>query len=90
MGIIEDEGGFPWGLFGSTTVLASGVHREYFKEFDKNKERVITVEGTIDDIVPKRSEGFYALSQIDDSRASLNITDPGMFWQDSYLVIITD
>lgn len=89
-GIIKDEGGFPWGLFGSTTVLASGIDQSYFKAFDRNGERVIKVDGRIDEIVPKRSDEYYALNQIDDATADLNITDPTRFWQDRYLVIITE
>jgi len=89
-GIIKDEGGFPWGLFGSTTVLASGVDQSYFETADLRKEHVIMVNGTIDEIVPKREEMYYAMDIVDESRSDLTITDPPKFWQDRFLVIITE
>ena len=89
-GIIKDEGGFPWGLFGSTTVLGSGLNQRYFEALDKTRESVIKVGGTIDEIVPKRDEMYYAMNQVDDASSDLKIVDPGKFWQQRYLVIITE
>ena len=89
-GIIKDEGGFPWGLFGSTTVLGSGMNQSYFERFDKTRESEININGSVDEIVPKRDETYYAMDQSDDATSHLKIIDPGRFWQERYLVIITD
>jgi hypothetical protein len=89
-GIIKDEGGFPFGWFGSTTVLASGLDDGYFTPFDVANESVITIDGMVDEIVPQRSLNYYALNVVGEEVTDLNITDPARFWQDRYLVIITE
>ena len=89
-GIIKDEGGFPWGLFGSTTVLGNGMNQSYFEKLDKTRDSEINVTGSIDEIVPRRDETYYAMDQSDDANSHLKIVDPGKFWQQKYLVIITD
>jgi len=89
-GIITDEGGFPWGLFGSTTILASGINQSYFSPIDRTRDKVIPVAGRIDEIVPKRDELFYAMHSVGDEASDLTVTDPGKFWQDRYLVIVTE
>jgi len=89
-GIIVDEGGFLWGLLGSTTVLASGVDSTEFMSIDRSRDQIIRVAGTIDEIIPRRKESFFAMAQQDDKHANLTITDPGRFWQDKYLVIVVD
>lgn len=91
MGIITKEGGFMWGLFGSTTTLASGFDERYFKPINKVEENSIHVDGKIDDIVPKRNEQFYKKTEMSGGDQSvLTIAEPDHFWQDKYLVIITD
>jgi len=87
-GIIRDEGGFLW--FRSTTVLASGLSPDYFTPFDIAHESVITIDGTVDEIVPERNLDYYALNLVGEEVTDLSITDPGRFWQDRYLVIITE
>ncbi|MBI1806807.1 MAG: hypothetical protein HYR76_07145 [Ignavibacteria bacterium] len=89
-GIITREGGFLWGLLGSTTVLANGFNREYFKPINKEREMSIEVTGKIVEIVPKRNEQFYTASAQQDKHSLLNIVEPKNFWQDNYLVIITE
>ena len=46
-GIIEDEGGFLWGLLGSTTVMSSGIDGSQFTPIDKLKDLKIQVHGHI-------------------------------------------
>ena len=87
-GIIKDEGGFLW--FGSTTTLVSGLSPDYFTPFDIAHESVITIDGTVDEIVPERNLDYYALNLVGEEVTDLSITDPGRFWQDRYLVIITE
>jgi uncharacterized protein YoxC len=89
-GIITDEGGFPWGLFGSTTVLASGLDPSFFKSLDRTKSNVISVSGRIDEIVPKRDDRFYATHDVGDESSDLTVIDPAKFWQDRYLVIVRE
>ena len=89
-GIIKDEGGFPFGWFGSTTVLASGMDPVYFTRLDVTKASSIMVNGEIDELVPSREAEFFAVNPVDESTTTLNITNPARFWQDKYLVIITD
>jgi regulator of replication initiation timing len=86
LGILDDEGGF-LGL-GSTSVLASGVDESLFNRFDMTGDRSITVEGEIEEIVPKRSEQYYQ-SENGEESSNLQILNPDKFWQERYLVIIT-
>lgn len=89
-GIIKDEGGFPFGWFGSTTVLASGMDKGLFTTLDATTASTITVDGEVNELVPQRSVDHFALNALDESVTSLNIIDPEKFWQERYLVIITD
>jgi chromosome segregation ATPase len=49
-GIIKKEGGFLWGLLGSTTMLANGINMDYFTPIAKNEQTTIDVVGNIDEI----------------------------------------
>ncbi len=89
-GIIKDEGGFPFGWFGSTTVLVNGVDSDFFTPLDVASESVITIDGKVDEIVPQRDNTFYALNAVGEEVTDLSITDPESFWQERYLVIITE
>ncbi|HEY6951173.1 MAG TPA: hypothetical protein VI758_02130 [Bacteroidota bacterium] len=88
-GIITREGGFLWGLFGSTTLLGDSYDAEYFQPIDKTKESEIEIPGKIDEIVPKRSEGCYTKEELDNGHTVLKITKPENFWRENHLVIIT-
>ena len=88
-GIIADEGGLLWGLFGTTTILANGFNGKLFTPFNKTTDMKIDVAGSIGEIVPKRNMQFYSISAgADREHASIQITKPDQFWQDNYLVII--
>jgi predicted nucleic acid-binding Zn-ribbon protein len=89
-GIITDEGGFLWGLLGSTSVMASGVDRSLFTPIDKTKDQMITVEGKIKEIIPRRSEDLFTTAQPVTNKSDLTIVHPEKFWQDNYLVIVLD
>lgn len=89
-GIITKEGGFMWGLLGASTALASGFDDKYFKPINKTEEHMIQVEGKIDEIIPKRSEQFYKKTEVNRNQSLLTIGEPDHFWQDKYLVIITN
>jgi uncharacterized protein YoxC len=89
-GIIRDEGGFPFGWFGSTTVLASGIDKSAFSTLDMRKDQVIHVPAEIDEIVPGRDASYYSMNLTGEAASDITITDPGRFWQEKYLVIITD
>jgi predicted nucleic acid-binding Zn-ribbon protein len=89
-GIITDEGGFLWGLLGSTTIMASGVDRSLFTPIDRTKDQSISVQGKIDEVLPHRSELFFATAQPVENSSVLTITQPDQFWQDRYLVIVVD
>ena len=89
-GIIAKEGGFLWGLLGSTTTLASGFDAKEFKPIDNTMRAAIPVEGKIRDIIPKRNEQFYSTAAGEEHRTVLTIADPDRFWQEKYLVIVTD
>jgi predicted nucleic acid-binding Zn-ribbon protein len=88
-GIIKDEGGFLWGLVGSTTVLARGFDNGYFKTIDKSREMTIEVNGKIDKIVPERDQSFYVEEQKSDGLSTLKIVKPERFWQQDLLVVVT-
>lgn len=89
-GIISNEGGFLWGLLGSTTVLSSGIDQSQFTPFDWTQNQTIHVDGTVDEIIPKRSEEYFAVAARDENSADLTISRPDKFWQDRYLVIVVD
>lgn len=89
-GIIKKEGGFFWGLLGSTTILANGFDTRYFNPLNKFEDTTIRIIGKIEEIVPKRNESFYRKTQIDRNQSMISIAEPRNFWQDNYLVIITD
>ncbi len=88
-GIIAKEGGFLWGLLGSTTILGSGFDNNDFRAIDKTTSTTIEVNGKINEILPKRSEEFYLKTEPEGNHSTLKITQPDRFWQDKYLVIIT-
>ncbi len=88
-GIISDEGGFLWGLLGSTTVLSSGVTQKDFMPVDIATLETFEVNGKIDEIVPARKPAFYAISAAG-QKSQLTIKDSERFWQDRYLVVILD
>ncbi len=90
MGIIKKEGGFLWGLLGSTSQLGSGFDDKYFTPVNKTVENTIQVDGKIDEIIPKRSEEYYHADKVSDSQSMLTIAQPDQFWKDKYLVIVTD
>lgn len=89
-GIIKKEGGFLWGLLGSTTTLMSGLDRSHFTPVDRNLMTSFRVDGKIDEILPKRSEGYYSREILEGNTSLLTIADVDHFWQDRYLVILTD
>ena len=86
--VITDEGGFPWGLFGSTTVLTSNFDEDQFQTLDRTKALTIEVPGTVDELVPQRSRDSYSIDQAD-GHATLHILKPGNFWRQEHLVIVT-
>ena len=89
-GIITDEGGFLWGLLGSTTIMNSGVDQSNFTPIDKTKDQTIKVDGRIEEILPRRKSDLFAATQKEEKVSELTITSPGRFWQENYLVIVTD
>ena len=89
-GIITKDGGFLWGLLGSSTIMASGVNPKFFTPINRVEERTIQVNGKIDEVIPKRSAEFYTKTLVDNNQSMLTIAEPNAFWQDKYLVIITD
>ena len=89
-GIITDEGGFLWGLLGSTTIMSSGVDPSAFTPIDRTKDQTLHLQGVIDEILPRRSEGYFAASSVNDSSSDLKILRPDKFWQDNYLVVVLD
>ena len=89
-GIISDEGGFLWGLLGSTSVLASGISEAEFTPIDETKDQTIHVPGKVEEILPRRQNDFFAMAQPDENNTELTIVNPPKFWQDRYLVIVVD
>lgn len=90
-GIITDEGGFLWGLLGSTTIMASGVDKSLFTPIDRTKDQTIQVTGEIDEILPHRNQDFFATAHPEGAdQTSLKIVQPDKFWQDNYLVVVLD
>lgn len=88
-GIINDEGGFLWGLLGSTTVLGNDIDKSAFTPIDVTKEEPIRVEGKVDEIIPARKQDFFALAQAN-NKTELTIKNPTKFWHERYLVIVVN
>jgi len=88
-GIIHDEGGFLWGLLGSTTVLSSDFEPSYFSTVDKTQLMNLPIEGRINEIIPARSQDYYQTESDENNSTTLRIVEPRKFWQNNYLVIIT-
>ncbi len=84
-GIITDQGGFLWGLLGSTTVLTDSVDESEFQPIDRTSNQSIQVNGKIDEILPNRTEGSFATDQ---GGKALTILSPDKFWRQKYLVIV--
>lgn len=89
-GVITEEGGFLWGLLGSTTLMASGVDQTLFRPVDKTREETIHVQGRIKEILPLRNESYFATTEPEGNLSTIRILQPEKFWQDKYLVIIVD
>ncbi|MCX6134903.1 MAG: hypothetical protein NTU47_13910 [Ignavibacteriales bacterium] len=88
-GIITDEGGFLWGLLGSTSVLAGNFNADLFQKLDKTKEAQIDVPGKIAEIIPKRDAGSFSTEEITGGHTILKIVNPEQFWKVNRLVIIS-
>ena len=89
-GIITEEGGFLWGLLGSTTTLASDLDITAFTPLDKTVDQTIHLQGEVDEILPHRKLDYYATSATGEESSDLKILDPSRFWQGNYLVVVLD
>jgi predicted nucleic acid-binding Zn-ribbon protein len=89
-GIISDEGGFLWGLLGSTTIMNANFDASEFTPIDKTKDKMIKVDGRIAEILPRRNSDLFAATQKEEKLSELTISNPVRFWQENYLVIVTD
>ncbi|HLF14607.1 MAG TPA: hypothetical protein VI932_06945 [Bacteroidota bacterium] len=89
-GIIQDEGGFLWGLIGATTTLAPGFDPTYFTPIDRARNTTFRVDRRIRDILPKRSPEYYTQQKHEGGESVLTVADLNHFWKDKYLVILTD
>lgn len=89
-GIIAEEGGFLWGLLGSTTVMSTDLDPASFKSMDKRTEQTIHIEGKIAEILPRRKTDLFATSTPDEKGLDLKILEPEKFWRDQYLVVVLD
>ena len=88
-GIVADEGGFLWGLLGSTTVLAGNFNSDLFQKMDKTKEAQIDVSGKIAEIIPKRDAGSFSMEETSGGHTILKIVNSDQFWKVNRLVIIS-
>lgn len=86
-GIISNEGGFLWGLLGSTTVLGNDIDKSLFTAIDVTTAEKIDVEGEVDELIPARKQESYELT-MNESKSAIAIKSPNKFWQEKYLVIV--
>jgi hypothetical protein len=84
-GIITEQGGFLWGLLGSTTVLTDSLESSGFMPIDVKANQPILVDGKIDQILPNRNASTF---ETDKNGSTLNILNPDKFWRERYLVIV--
>jgi predicted nucleic acid-binding Zn-ribbon protein len=86
-GIISKEGGFLWGLLGSTEVLGNDIDKSHFTAIDLTKDEKIEVEGEVDELIPARKQEFFELTT-NENKSEIAIKNPNKFWQEKYLVIV--
>ena len=89
-GIVRKEGGFLWGLLGSTTTLAGTLDPSEFTAVDMGSNTVFRVDGKISEILPKRDAAFYTSEEVSGKESVLTVADRDHFWQNRYLVILKD
>lgn len=89
-GIVRDEGGFLWGLVGSTTTLAPNFDPSYFTPIDRGKQTTFRVDRRIRELLPKRAPEHYTQQRDESGTTTLTVADRAQFWKDKFLVIITD
>jgi hypothetical protein len=89
-GIITDEGGFLWGLLGSTTTLSPDMSLSDFTPLDRGTDLTIHVPGKIEDILPHRKADYYAMTTDGGKGSDLKILSPDKFWQRNALVVVVD
>ena len=88
-GIITDEGGFLWGLLGSTTVLAGNFNSDLFQKMDKTKETQIDVPGKIAEIIPKRDASSFSMEETSGGHTNVKIVNADQFWKVNRVVIVS-
>jgi hypothetical protein len=88
-GIVADEGGFLWGLLGSTTVLAGNFNADLFQKMDKTKDFQIDVPGKIAEIIPKRDAGCYSVEENSAGHTIVKVLKADQFWKVNRLVVIS-
>lgn len=86
-GIISNEGGFLWGLLGSTTVLGNDIDKSLFTAIDVTTDEKIDVGGVVDELIPARKQEFFELT-MNENKSAIAIKSPNKFWQEKYLVIV--
>ena len=89
-GIITRQGGVLWGLFGTTTVLASNFAEGDFQTLEKTKDQTITLRGSVEEIIPRRDTSMYTMVPSENGQTVLKIIDPVSFWRERHLVIVTE
>jgi hypothetical protein len=89
-GIVKDEGGFLWGLVGSTTTLAPNFDLSYFTPIDKARQTTFRIDRPVREILPKRAQEYYSQAKQESGGTVLTIADREHFWKDKFLVILTD
>ena len=89
-GIIDEEGGFLWGLLGSTTIMSPAANANEFTALDKTKDSMIHLNGEIDEILPHRQADLFAMTTEEEAGSDLKILEPDKFWRDQYLVVVLD
>jgi peptidoglycan hydrolase CwlO-like protein len=88
-GIVTDEGGFLWGLLGSTTVLAGNFNADLFQKMDKTKEAQIDVPGKISEIIPKRDASSFSMEETSAGHTIVKIINSDQFWKVNRVVIVS-
>jgi hypothetical protein len=88
-GIIADEGGVLWGLFGTTTVLAGNFNADLFQKMDKTKESQIDVPGKISEVIPKRDASSFSMEETSGGHTMVKIINSDQFWKVNRVVIVS-
>jgi uncharacterized protein YoxC len=87
-GIITEEGGFLWGLLGSTTTVTADADLGIFTPIDKTETPTIKAPGDVEDILARRSPVPDEAAEAGEDLTEIRILQPDKFWSAPLVVVL--